>query len=75
MIDQPDFALFMHGTHVVALPQTKRALKFLRENGVPIREGCAIEFCPTGAEIFAETVEDAGLRYAIIRLPSQMTRH
>lgn len=75
MIDRPDFVLVAFGDSIVVTPQTKRGLKFMHQQGVAISEGCAMQLCPDGAEIFAETVEDAGLRYIIIRLPRQMTRH
>lgn len=75
MISQPDFVLIGRGDGIIVTPQTKRGLKFLHENGVAIPEDCAMELCPDGAEIFAEAVEDAGLSYTIIRLPSRMTRH
>lgn len=75
MIKTSDFVLISHGNNVVVTPQTKRALKFIRSNGIPLREGCAMELCPEGAEIFAEAAEEAGLSYTIMRLPRRMTRH
>jgi hypothetical protein len=75
VIKTPDFLLIAHGNHVIVTPQTKHGLKFIHQHGIPLREGCVMELCPDGAELFAEAVEDAGLSYTIMRLPSRVTVH